>query len=170
MKNYIVVMFLFLLSIVSVVAQSTDKTASTAKQGKLIKKSNLVKHPSNQEDVMKVINVDDNVLVYERERAWYKVSTDDHIMGWLKMLNVRFVGTSKRAGEYGVKSLVSSVSNSLPTVSTGVRGFDEEDLKNAQANFEQVALLTSFIPASNSVDDFVKKGELHAESIKVRSE
>ena len=49
---------------------------------------------------------------------------------------------------------------SLPTVSTGVRGFDDDDLEKSRADFEQVARLNSFAVSKELAKQFAQSGKL----------
>ena len=78
------------------------------------------------------------------------------------MLNVRFNGVAKRTGELGVASAFNSMSkNTLPTQSTGIRGFDEADLKKAKADFKQLAIVDAFQVSAAQASEFARQGQLN---------
>lgn len=82
------------------------------------------------------------------------------------MLNVRLLAQEKREEEQGLSAVLSSMGKgSLPTVSTGVRGFDEDDINNAQANFAQVEQLESFVVSKEAAKLFAQSGNLLSQSI-----
>ena len=151
--------------------------------GKLVKQSNLFKNADQQSEVITVLKAQRNIKVKYRQRAWYFISskkpsesssTDPAknkkgympLYGWVSMLNVRFLVQAKREGELGLSKAFSSMSQgSLPTVSTGVRGFDEEDLKKSHANFKQIERLHAFSVSKKSAKAFAQAGNLVSQNV-----
>ncbi len=134
---------------------------SKTREAQLIKNSKLYQQANNQSEVIETILANKPVVVHQRQQAWYFVATEQKLTGWLSMLNVRFNGVAKRTGELGVASAFGSLSkNTLPTQSTGIRGFDESDLKKAKANFEQLAIANAFQIPLSQVKEFAQQGQL----------
>ncbi len=135
---------------------------NSAKAGKLINDSPLYLSPQYKSDVIQQLGKDEPLSIYQRQRAWYYVLTQDQQNGWVKMLNVRFFGASKRAGELGVKNVFDSVLSRQvsPTASTGIRGFDEADLKAAKADLAQLAVLSSYQLTAEQAKKFAASGQL----------
>ena len=127
-------------------------------------------------NALKTFAAKEKINIQKRKSAWYLVSTETvaqkgQVSGWVSMLNVRFIATAKREGEFGVGALFSSVTNdSLPTVSTGVRGFDENDLKNAKADLKQLLLLNTYVVSTGAAARFAQQGKLQANKIKVKED
>lgn len=72
-----------------------------------------------------------------------------------------FSGVAKRTGKLGVASTFGSLSkNALPTQSTGIRGGDEADLKKAQANLEQLAIVNTYQIPLPEAQEFAQQGKL----------
>ena len=158
-------------------------TQEQPRSGKLVKQSNLFKHADQQSEVISVLKAQGNIKVKSRQRAWYFISskkssenssTDPAInkkgymplYGWVSMLNVRFLVQAKRKGELGLSKAFSSMSkSSLPTVSTGVRGFDEDDLKKSQADLKQIELLHAFSVSKKSAKAFAQAGNLVSQNV-----
>lgn len=133
----------------------------SVKAGKLTTNTDLHKQPKYQSDVLTQLLANENVNVARRHRAWYQVLTAQQQRGWVKMLNVRFVGVMKRQGELGVKSVFDSLTKQVtPTASTGIRGFDEEALKTAKADLEQLDLLASYQGNAKRAKDFARAGKI----------
>ena len=136
------IIFFFLTSVfLSIQLSSATDNQQALKTGQIIKQTKLHSRPDNNSVLGDVIKADSNINILSRHRAWYNISAESNLTGWVNMLNVRFTHSAKRDGDLGLGSLFSSVTNdNLPTVSTGVRGFEDADLKSAQANFQQVLL------------------------------
>ncbi|WP_448547162.1 SH3 domain-containing protein [Thalassotalea fusca] len=168
-QKYQIALVLMVILTSSTFAQAENHTA---KKAEVVKKSPLLETPSNTSEHIKQLSPNQSLNVYERQRAWYRVTTSDMYEGWVKMLNLRMLGRVKREGELGVVTLLDSVNplKSKPTTSTGIRGFDEEDLMSASANLDQVALLENFVIDSSDLKRFVVNGQLSARKIKSTSE
>lgn len=153
-----------------------NQAAKKGRNGQVVQKTNLLKQPNYQSEVSGSVDANKNITIQTRERAWYLISTKEtsqaaQLSGWVNMLNVRFVATVKREGELGVQSLFSSVNNdTLPTVSTGIRGFDVDDIKKAKADLKQVALLNTYAVSAGAAVRFAKQGKLQANKIKVKQD
>ena len=142
--------------------QSSKTQSSKTRAALLVKKSKLYQQANNQSDVIETISTGKPVVVHRRQRAWYFVATEQKLTGWLSMLNVRFSGVTKRTGELGVASAFNSISNNtLPTQSTGIRGFDEADLKKAKADFKQLAIVDAFQISAAQASEFARQGQLN---------
>lgn len=157
-------------------AKLAEESASTARLGQVIKNTKVLKQPSYQSDSVGSVAAKEKINIQQRKSAWYLVSTEQiaqegQVSGWVSMLNVRFIATAKREGELGVGSLFSSVTNDgLPTVSTGVRGFDEKDLINAKADLKQLLLLNTYLVSTGAAARFAQQGKLQAKPIKVKGD
>jgi len=135
--------------------------SNKTREAQLIKSSQLFKKANNQSEIIKIVSANEPVVVHHRQKAWYFVATEQKLTGWLSMLNVRFNGVAKRTGELGFTDAFGSLSkNTLPTQSTGIRGFDEAELQKAKANFEQLALVNAIQISAAQVKEFAIQGQL----------
>jgi len=162
--------FIVILLVMFVQYLLLSQVKAEVRAGVLVHKSRVFDKPNLKSQIVKTLNVNEAIDIHRRQRAWYHISSDDELFGWVKMLDVRFSGVIKRESETGVANLVSSVTggSNLPTVSTGVRGFDEEDLKKAKANIKQIELLNSYIIKKEQLRDFIYKGRLVVNHITVK--
>ena len=177
---FTMVIFIFVLASLNTsfafAANPVIPKPNSVRVGQVIKKVNLLKQPSFQSNITGSVAAKEKINIQTRKSAWYFISTatvpqNSQLSGWVNMLNVRFISSAKRQGDLGVKSLFSSVNNdSLPTVSTGVRGFDVDDLKKAKADLKQVALLNTYSVSAGAAARFAKQGKLKASHIKVKGD
>lgn len=165
---------IMLLSVILCGSLNAANEQNEGKSGKVVNQSDLHKAPKYKSAVIANLAVDDAVSVKQRSRAWYQISTETQTDGWVKMLNIRFVGVLKRQGELGVQDLFDSVVTRQvsTTQSTGIRGFDEEDLKNAKADLTQLAILSSYNVSSENAAAFAHQGKLRVNKSvdKIRNE
>ncbi|MFT5758623.1 MAG: hypothetical protein ACI9LM_003369 [Alteromonadaceae bacterium] len=157
----------FILSILVLHHLVSVQVNAEVRTGTLVHQSQVFTKPMLQSKTIKTLSANEVIKVHFRQRAWYNISSEDEIFGWVKMLNVRFSGVIKRESETGVASLLSSAAggSNFPTVSTGVRGFDEEDLKKAKASLKQIARLNSYAVEKTNLQSFINKGRLVANNI-----
>ncbi|QDQ26337.1 SH3 domain-containing protein [Chitinimonas arctica] len=102
-----------------------------------------------------------------RQGAWMQVKSGGQ-QGWVKMLNVRTGGATKAGSAGG--GFLSAVNlfktgSSGTTVTTGVKGLSEEDLRNAQPNMEQLAKLGGYAASADEAGRFAKAGKLANERL-----
>lgn len=132
-----------------------------AQSASLVTQSKLHVAPKHQSKVITELAQGNQVDVLTRKRAWYQIKPlTEQAKGWVKMLNVRLIGVAKREGELGVASVLDSFTGRTSTESTGIRGFDEENFRNASANPNAVNQLNAFVPKAASLNRFVKSGQL----------
>jgi hypothetical protein len=178
-KFYLILLLLFQIFIIgSSNAFEQDMINKQDKIGQLVRHTNLLKNAEAKSEVITVLKAEENITIKYRQRAWYFISPTNKLdislnnstnkqfanvplSGWVNMLNVRFLAQAKREGELGFSAAFSSMSKgTLPTVSTGVRGFDDNDLQNSQADFNQVERLHKYKVSKESAVKFAKSVDL----------
>ncbi len=104
----------------------------------------------------------DKLEILSRKGAWLKVKTAKD-SGWVRLLSVKR-GTSKGGNEAaGVLDLASGRAGTGQVVATtGVRGLNEEELKNAKYNGAEVKKLEGYTQTSKQGQQFAKSGGLKA--------
>lgn len=76
-----------------------------------------------------------SVNVMLRQGGWVKINSGKG-NGWVRMLSLRGDSTAQKSGDSGLQSMINvgrSGSSGI-TMTTGIRGLSEEDLKNAHPN------------------------------------
>jgi hypothetical protein len=109
------------------------------------------------------------VEIVTRQGAWMQIRTrDTRNQGWVRMLSVRLGDPNQKPGG-GILSAIGIGGRSRPqttaTVTTGVRGFSEEDLKEAKPNPGEVARMESFAANAAHIQPFVQDGQLAARDV-----
>ena len=131
-----------------------------AEPGTLLKDSELRSKPLGDADIVLMLKARDKVEITTRQGAWAGVQTSNGKQGWVRLLNVR-TGSGQR-GESGVGALASvfRTGSSGNTVSTGVKGLSEEQLKNAKPNPEEAARLNTFMESETDARNFARQAKL----------
>ncbi len=104
----------------------------------------------------------DKLEILIKKGAWLKVKTSKD-SGWVRLLSVKR-GTSKGGNEAaGVLDVASGRAGTGQVVATtGVRGLNEEELKNAKYNATEVKKLEGYTQTSKQGQQFAKSGGLKA--------
>lgn len=110
------------------------------------------------------------VEIVMRQGAWMQVKTKDVKSGWVRMLSVRLGSPDQKPQTSG--NLLSAIgignrprTTSTATVTTGVRGFSEEDLAKATPNPAEVEKMKGFAAAPADATDFARDGKLAAQVV-----
>ncbi len=122
--------------------------ADAAEKGLIIRAGDLLAQPFIDATSAGKVTPAQPVTIVERRGAWVNVDASGK-SGWVRLLNVRLepavaiIGPNKAAPNArptGMTSLLRTGSSGR-TVTTGVKGMDEEDIRNATPNYVEVALL-----------------------------
>ena len=110
------------------------------------------------------------VEIVTRQGAWMQIKTKEVKSGWVRMLSVRLGSPDQKPQTSG--NLLSAIgignrprTTSTSTVTTGVRGFSEEDLAKATPNPAEVEKMKGFAATPAEAGDFAKAGKLAAQEL-----
>jgi hypothetical protein len=105
-----------------------------------------------------------------RQGGWMQVKSRDVKSGWVRMLSVRLGSPDAKPQTGG--NLLSAIgvgtrprTTSTATVTTGVRGFSEEDLANAKPNPAEVEKMKGYSVSPEVAGEFAKSGQLAAQQV-----
>jgi len=107
------------------------------------------------------------VLVLQRRASWTQVKSGK-TTGWVKMLSLQLVrGTTQRRADNGLRSLfnVAQTGRGGSTVTTGVRGLSEEQLKNARPDPHALEDAQAFAVSKAEAKRFAAAGKLKAQRV-----
>lgn len=117
---------------------------SLAREASVGKPSSLYAEPFRDAAVVETLSAASTVEVMERKGGWSRVQHKQS-EGWIRTLDLRFgkaTESSVVADTFGLATGRSGSGNVVAT--TGIRGLDEEDLKSADFNAEQIGLAESY--------------------------
>ena len=104
------------------------------------------------------------VEILAREGAWMQIKTKEKQQGWVRMLSVRLGNPDQKTQGGNLLSAILFSDRPRPattaTVTTGVRGFSEEDLAKAVPNPAEVIKMKSFTATPANVQQLTDKGKL----------
>jgi hypothetical protein len=96
-----------------------------------------------------------------RKGGWTKISSGKG-NGWVRMLSLRSDGSARKPGDNGLQSMlnVGRSGSSGITMTTGVRGLSEEDLKNAHPNPDEFEKLEKYAVSKAKAEKFAREAKL----------
>jgi hypothetical protein len=124
---------------------------AAAEKGLVIRAGDLMAQPFIDAAKSGPLTANQPVTIIERRGAWANVESNGK-SGWVRTLNLRLEprpgtpGAVHPSGSSPGLSLTNPLGalhtgSSGRTVTTGVKGMDEEDIRNATPDFDQVGLL-----------------------------
>ena len=138
--------------------------------GVALKDMPLREEPSKKSETIISIAKNDEVLLLERKGGWYKAQAITKQVGWIRMLDIRFLAVNEKTST----SLADLLSNALDVspsgnATTGVRGMSEGELEESNVDQKaQMKRIDSFIPTANETSSFAKEGKLESQPVVIK--
>jgi len=122
--------------------------------GYAVRDTEIKKEPYSDAQTLGTLAEKAQVKVLDRQNGWMQIESGTQA-GWVRMLAIR-MDTGSSGFMSGFKSLfsVARTGSSGRAVTTGVRGLDKEDIKNAKPNPEEVKKLASFAASRSDAEKF----------------
>ena len=109
------------------------------------------------------------VEIVTRQGAWMQIRTKDKQQGWVRMLSVRLGGPDQKPRGGNLLSAIGISNRPRPTttatVTTGVRGFSEEDLAKATPNAAELAKMKGFAATAADAQQMAAQAKLEPRQI-----
>ncbi|MEK7811559.1 MAG: SH3 domain-containing protein [Pseudomonadota bacterium] len=105
--------------------------------------------------------------VLKRQSSWTQVKLGKTI-GWVKMLSLQLeTGTTSRRADNGLSALfnVAATGRGGSSVTTGVRGLSEEQLKDTQPNPQELEKAKRYMSSREDAQRFAAAGKLKSQSL-----
>jgi len=122
--------------------------------GYAVRETEIKKEPYSDAQTLGTLPEKAQVKVLDRQNGWMQIESGNQ-SGWVRMLSIR-MDSGSSGFVSGLKSLfsVARTGSSGRTVTTGVRGLDKEDIKNAKPNPEEVKKLAGFAASRSDAEKF----------------
>jgi hypothetical protein len=156
MKN-IIALCLLLSFVPSVWAAGTAYT---------IRPTELKAKPYTDAQTLTTLPPRTRVEVLARQASWTQVKSTS-FSGWVKMLSLQLESNVQKRGDNGLRSLfnVASTGRSSSTVTTGIRGLSEEQLKNSKSDPQALQAAKRYAVNRDAAQRYAAEGKLHAQSV-----
>lgn len=135
-------------------------SAKAAEQGLIIRAGDLMAQPFIDAAKAGPVAANQPVTMFERRGGWVRVETDGGT-GWVRMLNVRLAASA--AGQPAAKPTAASLlrtGSSGRTVTTGIKGLGEEDIRNASADYAELEQLGTLAVGAAETQEHAAKSQL----------
>jgi len=147
------------------------QTGTAGEVGTVLKADKIRAEPFQDAKVVGLLTAGSRVNVVKREGGWLLLSSPKK--GWVRMLSIRRGGGTSAPGAKlsGVVALASGRAGTGKVVSsTGIRGLNEENLKNAHFNENELKLTESYTVTKRDAEQFAAKARLKARKVDYLSE
>jgi len=134
-----------------------------AESGTALKADDLKKEPFRDAKTVAKLATGDKVDILKKDGGWYQVKSAKG-KGWVRMLSIR-KGDARKGGSGagGVLALASGRAGTSKVVATtGIRGLNEEELKAAKFNDEELKHAESYASSKPEAAKFAVSGKLAA--------
>lgn len=140
--------------------------------GKVFIDTNLVDTPNNNGNVIESLSANTQVTVQQRQNSWTQVATTNNT-GWVPTLTIRIVSVTQQqsnidgATEVVTDRLGNVTGTQQKTVvaTFGIRGIDEEKLKTAKLDEDQLKILENYKVTESSAKSFARSANLRAQKV-----
>ncbi|MEI7843633.1 MAG: SH3 domain-containing protein [Gallionellaceae bacterium] len=138
-------------------------SAMAGEAGVALKADDIRAEPFGDAKSVGTLAANDKVDIVGKNGGWLQVKSAKG-KGWVRMLSIRKGDAKKGANETaGLLSMASGRSGTGKVVATtGIRGLNEEELKAAKYNEEEVKLLESHSTSKEQAQQFANDGKLVA--------
>jgi len=142
-------------------------SAWAAEEAYTIRATELKAKPYSDALTVLTLPARSKVIVLQRRSSWNQVKSGE-TTGWVKMLGLQLArGATDRRADNGLRSLfnVARSGGSGATVTTGVRGLSEEQLKNALPDPGALQALERYAADRRAAQRFAAQGKLQAQRV-----
>lgn len=156
--------------ICGILALSLASSLALAAPGVALKDESILSKPAAASAAVGKMTKGMSVDIVAKQGGWLQVKAGGK-QGWVRLLSVRAGagGTASNglAGVAGVAGAATQKSDPSRVVAVaGVRGLNEEDLKGAKFNAEELAKLEGYAVSASQAKAFADKSNLKAAKIK----
>lgn len=138
-------------------------SALAAESGMALKADDIRAEPFGDAKSVGKLAANDKVDIVGKNGGWLQVKSSKG-KGWVRMLSIRKGDAKKGANETaGLLSMASGRAGTGKVVATtGIRGLNEEELKAAKFNEEEVKLVETYSASKEQAQQFANEGKLVA--------
>jgi hypothetical protein len=143
--------------------------AAAAETGYVLRITDLKSRPFLDSETLVKLPEKTPVEILARQGPWMRVKAHGN-QGYVRMLQVRLnlsdtVVLARAPGSAVRPPTTSRSAGTSPIITTGVRGFDEQGLKDAQPDPAAFERMVSYAIAADQAQQFAQRGELGARSV-----
>ncbi|MDR4492836.1 MAG: SH3 domain-containing protein [Nitrospirales bacterium] len=143
--------------------------AGAADPGVAVRSCEVMSDPFKDARVVASLKEGEALDILKRKGGWLQVSAKGKT-GWVRMLYIRRGASGEKAlavkEASGMLGLATGRAGSGNVVAaTGVRGLDEEELKEAEFNEKELQKLKTYLTSKKDAQHFAKQAELNIQTV-----
>lgn len=136
-----------------------------AEPGTALRDENMLSGPASSSSVVGKVAKGTAVDIVGKQGGWVQIKSGK-TQGWVRLLSVRAGSGGSAGASLGDVAAITKQSDSSRVVAVaGVRGLNEEDLKGAKYNAEEMARLEKFSVSAAQAQTFADKSGLKAQNV-----
>jgi len=143
--------------------------AHATEVGYTLRATELKAKPFLDADTLATVPEKTAVEILTRQGAWMQIRTASAAQGWIRMLSVRLGSPDQKPPGGNLLSALGVGARPRPattaTVTTGVRGFSEEDLANAKPDAAELEKMKSYAASAEQAAKLADSGKLEKRSV-----
>jgi hypothetical protein len=162
MMKWVAFLAMFLIWVSPIEGKASDS-------GVAVRSCPVMNEPFNDAREVTSLKEGDTVKILKRKGGWLQVSVEGKT-GWVRMLYIRRGASGEKPSAVteasGMLGLATGRAGSGNVVAaTGVRGLDEEELKEAEFNEKELQTLKSYRTSKKEAQEFAKQAGLQVQKI-----
>lgn len=140
-------------------------SAEAAEKGQILRAGDLLAQPFIDAAKAGPVTANQPVTILERRGAWASVESNG-TKGWVRLLNLRLEAGAVRPGTGRPGGLASlRTGSSGRTATTGIKGMDEEDIRNATPDYQELELLGTLAVTADDARATAQKAALKENTV-----
>lgn len=136
--------------------------AEAAEKGLILRAGDLLDQPFIDSAKSGPLTANQPVTILQRRGAWANVEAGGKT-GWVRLLNLRLEPGVARPSNNSTARLRTGSSGR--TVTTGVKGMDEEDIRNATPDYAELELLGTLAVSTDDARAIAQKNSLKENTV-----
>lgn len=132
------------------------------------RETELKREPFSDAATLATLPTQSPVEILKRQGGWTQVKPANAATGWVRMLNLRLgSGSATKQGDSGAGALfnVARSGSSGNTVTTGIRGLSEEDLRTARPNPQELQRMQQYTVSAPEAQQFASAAKLQKQQV-----
>lgn len=160
------IIFLGLLSSFSLTGLTRADSVQAGEVAYTVRSTELKAKPFSDAVTLARLEQRTKVEVIGRRSSWRQVQVEGKV-GWIKMLSLKFYHADRKAGDNGLATLfnVATTGRTGSSVTTGVRGLSEDDLKHTRPNPQALEVMDTYGVDKLEAQRFAGVGKLSSQSM-----
>jgi len=156
-----------LLPMIGAAVLAAGASWALAEPAVTVRQIELRQNPAADATSLATVPAETAVDLVRREGAWVQLKSGK-ITGWAKLFDIRFPGAGTKSANSGnslAQTLNLAAGNRGTSVTTGVRGLDEEMLKKSVPNPAEFITLEGYATGRDQARTFAAAGRLEARTV-----